>query len=378
MRILIIGDFSSFSKNLSEGFRSIGHETFVFSWGDGFKKIEQEKKYSYQIGLKNVCLFGFYIKPLSFFNRWLCAVKLNRQVSQMSFKEKWDVALVVNPDFLKMPRIFWMPLFTKKMIISLITRPENIFLICCGKDIVPNHYWAIHKEGKLHHIVQRYKSISRKDIRFFEYYSEFINKVIPVTYTYAIPYRNHELGKRFKVLPTIPMPIATSKFKPHNVLNEKIVIFHGINRPEQKGTSFIVEAMNKLKHNYPDKVECIAKGKMPLNDYLALMESTNIVIDQCYAGSSGMNALYAMAMGKVVLGGNEPENMAEFGCYVPAINIKADANQIYVELEKLVNCPSRILELSQESRKYVEEKHDSVLVAEKYIELINKYICHAK
>ena len=39
MRVLIIGDFSSVAKNLCDGINSIGHESFVISWGDGFKRI---------------------------------------------------------------------------------------------------------------------------------------------------------------------------------------------------------------------------------------------------------------------------------------------------------------------------------------------------
>jgi len=40
MKILIIGEYSGFASNLKMGFKSLGHETILFSWGDGFKKIK--------------------------------------------------------------------------------------------------------------------------------------------------------------------------------------------------------------------------------------------------------------------------------------------------------------------------------------------------
>ena len=66
MKIIIIGEYSSFSKNLSEGFRTLGHECFVFSWGDGFKKIEQDGEYSYTIDVAfnnggNIELFKYIL-----------------------------------------------------------------------------------------------------------------------------------------------------------------------------------------------------------------------------------------------------------------------------------------------------------------------------
>ena len=61
MKILIIGELSAFSKNLSKGFHALGHESFVFSWGDGFKKIEQDDD-SYHIDVSNISVFGHSIK----------------------------------------------------------------------------------------------------------------------------------------------------------------------------------------------------------------------------------------------------------------------------------------------------------------------------
>ena len=120
--------------------------------------------------------------------------------------------------------------------------------------------------------------------------------------------------------------------------------------------------------NFPDKVECVAKGGMSLNEYLPLLNRTNILIDQAYADSVGMNGLYALAMGKVVLGGNAPENQKEFNEYdCPIVNIEPDVEDIYCKLEDLILNSDKIGVLSKKSREYVERVHDAKVIAKKYI-----------
>ena len=61
MNILIIGEYSGFAKYLSRGFRQLGHGACVLSWGDGFKKIEQEDE-SISINVSNYIFLGRTIR----------------------------------------------------------------------------------------------------------------------------------------------------------------------------------------------------------------------------------------------------------------------------------------------------------------------------
>lgn len=373
MRVLIVGDFSSFSKNLSPGFRALGHECFVFSWGDGFKKITQgSNSYTVSPPIIYVRLFKKIFKKLSVF---YATLKLRRFVYEMSKKEKWDVILIINPIFIN--KTLYDYKFSKRMFLSLVSNPDNIFLEACGGDVPYYDYWITQDwKNKQQVLLHSKKRLNKSERKHFEYYSSFINKVIPMSYTYAEAWRKsvYAQSKSFLVCPTIPAPIDTSQNQPYNEIGEKIVIFHGIVRPKDKGTEYIVKAMEKLQQTYPSLVECHAKGGLPLNEYLELLKRTNILIDQTYACSTGMNALYALAMGKVVLGGNEPENSIEFNYpNIPVINIGPDSEQIFKELEYLIHNPSVIMKLSREGRKYVESLHDSKIVAQKFIETFKKF-----
>lgn len=111
---------------------------------------------------------------------------------------------------------------------------------------------------------------------------------------------------------------------------------------------------------------------MPLKDYLKVLEETNIIVDQSLSYEYGMNAVYSMAMGKVVLSGNEPECQKEFGrTDIPVINILPSVEDIYNKLEKLVIDKKSVIEIGEKSRMYVEDFHHHVKVAQQYVDTWN-------
>ncbi len=376
MRVLIIGEFSSFAKNLSIGLRSLGHECFVFSWGDGFKKISQDKQNAYPITLlscqkKDGLIIQFYAR----FNNFIQFLRLKRDVRRMSTREKWDSALLINPAFIQAPHHFWQLRFTEKMIKSLVRDPNNIYLSACGGDVPYYDYWSRHiwKNSEIIN-AQKDAFLSKSSYNHFKHCTSFIHKVIPVMYGYAEAWRKSASVSGVTVLKTIPLPVDCSAYKVNNVVESRIVVFHGIIRPIDKGTKYIVEAMDRLQKDYPDIVECKAEGGLPLDEYLLILNRANILIDQALADYTGMNGLYGLAMGKVVFAGNEPEQRAEIGENdIPIVNITPDADQIYNELVKMVTDKDRIQTLSKASREYAERVHDAKVVAQQYVKLFEQY-----
>ena len=116
------------------------------------------------------------------------------------------------------------------------------------------------------------------------------------------------------------------------------------------------------------KAQFILQSKCALNKYLEMMENVSIVVDQCNTYSYGMNALISMALGKVVFSGAEKEIFKSLKINdSPVINIIPDPDFIYESLSNLIQNPKSIVELSEYSRKYVEDNHDAPLIAQKYI-----------
>lgn len=370
MKFLIIGEFSSFSKNLSSGFRQLGHECFVFSWGDGFKKIKIENSY-----LVDTCerkrITNFISRVRFHITQLKESLKLDSFVKQLSKTNKFDAVLIVNPTFISDQYHFWQPLFSRKMVLSLVENSNNIYLSACGGDVPYYKYWS-GQNAKNKGLVDLHKDrmLEKRQVKKFKYLESFVNKVIPVMYGYAEAWRKCNIVENWKILQTIPLPIDLTCVNVQNIVREKIIIFHGIIRPVDKGTQYIQAAMERIQKEYPDKVECVIKGGMPLDEYMEILAKMNISVDQVYSFSTGMNGLYSLAMGKILLSGNVPENKTEF-MYddIPTININADEEQIYNQLKHIVEHPEIIPRLSQIGRKYIEDVHDSKKIAQRYIDL---------
>ena len=87
-----------------------------------------------------------------------------------------------------------------------------------------------------------------------------------------------------------------------------------------------------------------------------------------------MNALLAMSQGLIVVSGGEEENYAilDEKQLRPIINVLPDEEDIYNQLEQLIRHPERINELKRDSVEYVRRHHDSLKVAQRYIDCWSK------
>ncbi|WP_084244380.1 glycosyltransferase [Planomicrobium okeanokoites] len=352
MKVLLLGEFSGFFNNLRDGLTELGHEVDMSSSGDGWKMVAKGniKLFSNH---KNVYLRKF--------------LSLYYQLKNLHKLKGYDVVQIVSPDIFGNIRFGY-----NKWILTKIAKNNKKIILSNAGDHYYNYKVTLDKLKYGY-----YKEIATETNRFNnKYYKknnqeilEVVDGIIPVMYTYAEAYRPCD-----KLLRTIPLPINLSKVEwtKQKIKNKKMIFFHGLNREGSKGTKYISEAMEKLKENYPDEVEIIIDGKMPLEKYLEILKVTNVVIDQALSYEYGMNALYSMAMGKVVLSGNEIECQREFDRYdIPVINIQPSVEDIYHKLEKLVKEREKIYDIGLKSRNFVSNFHDHVKVAQMYIDTWN-------
>ncbi|MEI6368693.1 MAG: glycosyltransferase [Nostocales cyanobacterium ELA608] len=345
MKILLLGEYSSLHQNLKEGLQKLGHEAIVASDGDGWRKVP--------------CDISLHSKLPSIFG------KLERRLKSLSSLNKmkgFDVAQLMNP-FIFPPKYFPSRFFYQK----IKDHNNKFFMLAAGMDAYFSHY----AHQKLEYVppdelIKGYTNYkSQSDLDFNQWIIEKVSGVIPIMYEYEVGYAS--VPNR---LPTIPIPINIDKIPyEENKVRKKLVVFHGLNRYEFKGTRHVEEAFEVLARKYPNDLELVIDGKMPLNDYLAVMKRTNVVIDQMYSYSCGMNAIYALAMGKVVLGGAEPESLISLGVdSTPVINLKPNAQSIIEKVEQLLEKRNQFEQLGYESRKFAEEVHDYKKIAQQYID----------
>jgi hypothetical protein len=350
MKILLLGDFSSLHKNLKDGLLKNGHEVTLVSSGDGWKKIENDV----DISMRGSSLYHKII------------YRLNLIKAIFSFKN-YDVIQFVSPYF------FPVKLFPFKTAIWFLkVRNKSLFLSASGSDA---YYWAYGRANLRYSPHLDYLKYdlettshlyeSKKWLDANRYLVSKVDGVIPIMYEYENCYSSCE--KRMDTIP-IPMNVEKIPYK-DNYVNDKVIVFHGLSRYGFKGTRHVEEAFEILKDKYSDEAEFIIDGKMPLDEYLLLMEKTHIVIDQTYSYSLGVNGIYALAMGKVVLGGAEHESLLSLGVMEsPVINILPEASDIIKKIECLLLDKDRIREIGKLSRDFSEDVHSYKKIASKYID----------
>ena len=349
MKILLVGEFSGFHNNLKEGLVALGHDCVVAGKPDGSKKIQIDINLDSEFqGLKG---------------------KIFRVIKSILFALRvrhYDVVQFVNP--IVFPRGFGL---NKILIKTIVRKCKKSFLSSCGDDAFFVELGA--KKMRYSPLPEALKYDLKKvkhpagGIQNFEWNRELasmVNGVIPAMYEYTLGYQG--VGN---LRECIPLPINCAKIKyEENCPKDKIVIFHGLNRYGFKGTRHVEKAFEYLNEKYPEDLQCIIAGGMSLSSYLDVMRNANVVVDQTSSYSCGMNALYAMAMGKVVLGGAEPESLASYGIpSSPVINIKPSSDDIISCVERLLHERSQISEIGRQSRRFVEDFHDYRLVAKKYL-----------
>jgi hypothetical protein len=349
MKILLLGEFSAFHKNLQDGLQALGHHAVIASAGDDWKNIDRDIDLHYPART----IFGKIRRRF-------------RPLEKLDEMAGFDVVQLMNPF------LFYGKFFPSRFFITQIAkRNSKFFMLAAGDDA---YFWRYGKPAMKYGPFEDFLKYDIKAESFFmendaalRFNNYIINKskgIIPIMYEYAKSYEGQS-----KLRNVIPIPINTTKIKYiENKPGAKLVVFHGLNRYGFKGTRHVENAFGLLAKRYPNDLELIIDGNRPLDEYLRLMKSVNVVIDQTSSYSCGVNAVYALAMGKVVMGGAEPESLMSLGIKsTPVINITPDSASIVSNVQMLIEKKNEFERLGLESRIFAEKVHGHINVAGKYI-----------
>ncbi len=368
MKILIIGEFSAFAKNLALGINSIpGHEAIVFGFRDGFKDIRQDGK-SFEFPQEvDSCFYikGKRIPRTTRLHAWY--VNLKFRLTVLKYRKYFDAIFIINDQFIRLEENKLENSFSSKDILFVVKDESKIFMSSCGGDIV---YWTYALNDK--RLQKGYKdpSIIENVVRKKQHSEaeKIVRGVIPMAYEYHQAYSIY--GKKFQLYDPLPLPVDSKSIlqKDNYCKDGKIVIFNGALRPV-KGIVYINEALTRIEKKYGDRV-IIRNDRMPYQEYLSFLPQIDIYIDQCIIYDYGMSSISAMMAGCTVLSGNEPETRESFKISeIPIVSITPDSNQIFKALEELILNPDQIERIGKASAKFARDFHDARNVAKKYIDI---------
>lgn len=346
MNILLLQEMSGVHTELKKGLSENGIQAHIATLGDFFKKYESDlymgnpdKGYENAIG-----------------RAW-------QQLKNIQKFQKYDIIQSISPS----PYIS----FLDSLIDDHLTKNNKKVFIAAGSDPVYLNFVRELDYFPPHIHFDRWSDEERQIHykKFIKKLKNSYNKIVPVCWEYKYAMQKAGLNPES----VIPFPIDVKKNISVKKNNQKIRVFHPLNRIDLnydfKGTLIIQKAFENLQKKFPH-VEFISKGNMSHKEYNEFTDDVDIIVDQCNSYSYGMSAAYGLAKGKVVLSGLE-EITKEEAHYAecPIINIKPNVAHIEEELEKLLQQPTLILQVSQESRSFAEKYHDSTKVAQKYLEL---------
>ena len=92
---------------------------------------------------------------------------------------------------------------------------------------------------------------------------------------------------------------------------EPVKIFAGIQkmRSAYKGTDIMLKAAQRVAADYPEQCKLKISESLPFNQYIKLMNDSDIILDQLYSYTPAMNALEAMGRGLIAVTGGEPAKL---------------------------------------------------------------------
>jgi glycosyltransferase involved in cell wall biosynthesis len=354
MKILLLGEFSGLHNNLRDGLLTLGHQVQLAAGTDGFKNFPND--IALEIPGKNLKTRIYnYVTPF---------LRIYRLIN-------YDVMQTINPFF---PNGRFFPL--KTFYCPLLFFNKKSFLVAAGSDAF---FWknskAIMRYGpfedfkkydarKASMVGRKYYMETESAYEYNAWLSNGVNGIIPVMWEYKVGYKNH-----IKLRDPIPLPINLEKIpEPKFDYRRKLNVFHGVTRYGFKGTRHIEKAFNKLEKSYPGRFNLIISPRSSYSEYLRILEDADILIDQVNSYSPGMNALIGLAMGKVVLSGNESEAGAIFGASKsPILNVTPNHQSIVDTVINVDSDRKKFDELRREGREYIRRYHNHIDIAAKYV-----------
>ena len=135
----------------------------------------------------------------------------------------------------------------------------------------------------------------------------------------------------------------------------------------KKGTPIIMDAVNKLKKVYPVKIKLLTG--VPNSVVREWLNAADIIIDQISVGWHGKLAVESMALAKPTLCYINEEHKEKHPQFkeLPIVNITP--NNLYDQLELLINDENLRKKIGEKSRNYAEKVHDSRIVCKHLLKI---------
>lgn len=373
MRIWLWGEFSGYHQAIMDGLckRHENVSITLVSSGDGWKKIIPNERSNATFFSLNKSCSGIKGVMMKFRSLWRLYRSLPAQI---------DVAQLVNPIFVTESILINFLFLCKLRKIS-----KKIILIVAGTDA---RVWEFNQTLNYSYVSEQIKKERHRDLPWMRWprkiYNQMVIKVadviIPTMYEYLVPYQGFYNTKSIIPLPcplsvfdSIPLVKEQLKLQIHT--DHSLTFFHGVSRPSFKGTEYIREAFIEADKLWGEKAKFIIADRMPYAEYVNCLSNADIIVDQCLSYSYGMNAIIALASGKICLSGAEEISLSALGISAsPIYNIIPSKDQILSVIDEILSLNSDdLLSIRLHGLDYVSTLHDPYYISECFYEIYKSH-----
>lgn len=360
MKILFIGDYSNLHTTLARELRRAGHQADILSDGCGHMNLSAD----------------FYIKREKGF---LGGMRYLFDLFNLLPRLKgYDVVQLINTNFLNLK-----PQKIKYFYDRLKEQNGSMFLTLAGDDY---NYVKTCYDGKLFRFSEfkigdefteahkekpqlLYGWISNINRYWSQYLLESINGAMAVLPEYHMA-AEKVLGDKvtFTNLPVDISELPTPEHFFDDKVNIMVAMRGGVEK--FKGTLTLQKIAREVKKEMGDSVNVDIVKDVSFREFLNRVAKSDIVLDQLYAYSPAMTALYGMAMGKAVGTGAQPEYYEYIGNPKerPLISLSPFDTDIKERLIALSGNREEILKRGAESLSIVQRHNSSPIVTSGFME----------
>lgn len=370
LRILLMGDASNYNNCLAVGLRRLGHDVVVASdgshWLDTDRDIDLARRMPGKIG---GLMLWLKIKSL-----------LDCKLSGYDIVSVYGTCFVtLRPN--RLHQIFDYLLANNHRVHVCVMSADTHYVNTCLGNNPPIRYSEWHINGA----PSDYARACEADIRRWnapelsglcnDIYKQSAGAVTAL-------YEYNEICR--SIVPDeklayggIPIDTSAINYVGTNPSGRKVRIFLGrhAERTLEKGTDKLQVAAQRVVAAHGDICELEIVENLPYTEYLKRLKEADIVLDQLYSYTPATNALLAMAMGKTVVSGGEPEYYEFIGEYDnrPIINAVPDDDEaLFRSIENAVIHPGVLTDMSSKNRDFVIKHNDVMVVAQRYLDFWKK------
>lgn len=364
MKILLLGDYSNCHRTLATGLRNHGHEVTLISDGSAWMQCDRDLDLTRRPGkIGGMQLFWKMLYPMHKYLRGYDVVALN----DINFVQLRPHRLRQIFDRLKRENgsVFLTAMSTDIAYLDMVSAPDTPLKYSewhIGHETSPWHklnpgLWEKWHEPRL--------------VDYQRYVLDRIDGTVSVLYEYELGMRR-ALGPERSAYGGIPIDLTAFEPVKLSPTIDKVKLFLGRDRYRMpmKGTDMLEEAAREAIARHPDRAQLTIVENKPYKEFIRLMRSSHVVMDQIYSYTPATTALMAMAYGLNVISGAEPEyyDYINESSLRPIINAPTDMPGLIAAIEETITHPEVITERGRQSRLFVEKHNDCNIVAQRFLD----------